>query len=68
MMENLSDYYGSMQEKEQFLVNHSQLLHSLLLSKQNAGNQPSHQNPEGLGNGTVESSEGIGGASGGDAA
>lgn len=67
-MENLSDYYGAMSEKEQFLNNHSQLLHSLILSKQNAGNQPSHQNPEGIGNGPVQSSEGIGGASGGDAA
>ena len=68
MMENLSQYYESMGEKQQFLDNHSQLLHSLMLSKQNAGNQSFDQNPQGIGNGSLESSEGIGGASGGDVA
>jgi len=31
-MENLSDYYEAMQEKQQFLDNHGQVLHSLILS------------------------------------
>jgi len=67
-MEKLPEYYESMGEKQQFLDNHTQLLQSLLLSKLNAGNQSSNQNPEGIGNGPFESSEGISGAGGGDAA
>lgn len=68
MMENLPQYYESMGEKQQFLNNHSQLLHSLTLSKQNAGNQSPNQNPQGIGNGSLESGEGIGSASSGDVA
>jgi len=67
-METLSEYFGQMNERQQFLYNHDQLLNSLLLSKQNAGTQSSNQNPEGIGNGPVESSEGIGFAGGGNAA
>ena len=67
-MEKLSEYLSQMNEKQQFLYNHDQLLNSLLLSKQNAGTQSLNQNPEGIGNGIVESSEGIGGPGGGDVA
>lgn len=67
-MENLSDYVSSLNERQQFLVNHDQLLTSLLLSKHNAGNQSFNQNPEGIGNGTFEPSEGIGESSSGDVA
>jgi hypothetical protein len=67
-MEKLPEYLSQMNERNQFLHNHDQLLSSLLLSKQNAGTQSSHQNPEGIGNGPVESSEGISGTSSGDAA
>lgn len=67
-MEKLSEYFGEMNERNQFLHNHDQLLSSLLLSKQNAGTQSSNQNPQGIGNGFVESSEGVGIPGGGDAA
>jgi hypothetical protein len=67
-MEKLPEYLSQMNERNQFLHNHDQLLSSLLLSKQNAGTQSPNQNPEGIGNGTIESSEGVGIPGGGDAA
>ena len=67
-MEKLGQYTEAVSEKQQFLDNHNMLLQSLLLSKQNAGTQPAHQNPEGIGNGPVNASEGISGAGSGDVA
>lgn len=58
-MEKLEEYIKSVNEKQQFLTNHDMLLQSLLLSKQNAGNQSNHQEPQGIGNESVESSQGI---------
>ena len=58
-MEKLEEYNKLVDEKQQFLVNHDMLLQSLLLSKQNAGNQSNHQEPQGIGNESVEPSQGI---------
>ena len=58
-MEKLEEYIKSVNEKQQFLTNHDMLLQSLLLSKQNAGNQSNHQEPQGIGNESVEPSQGI---------
>ena len=58
-MEKLEEYMKSVNEKQQFLANHDMLLQSLLLSKQNAGNQSNHQEPQGIGNESVEPSQGI---------
>lgn len=64
-MEKLQEYYEVMTEGQQFLDNHNQLLQSLLLSRQNAGNQSANQEPQGIGNESFESSQGIGEPSGG---
>ena len=58
-MEKLTYYRESVDEGKQFLDNHDMLLQSLLLSKQNAGNQSNHQEPQGIGNESVEPSQGI---------
>ena len=58
-MEKLQEYMELANQKQQFLDNHEQLLQSLLLSKQNAGNQSNHQEPQGIGNESVEPSQGI---------
>ena len=55
-------------EGQQFLDNHDMLLQSLLISKQNAGTQPSYQDPQGIGNESFESSQGISEPGIGDAA
>jgi len=67
-MEKLPYYKKSVDEGNQFLDNHDMLLQSLLLSKQNAGTQPHHQDPQGIGNESFESSQGISEPSIGDAA
>ena len=67
-MEKLQEYIEQVNEKQQFLANHDMLLQSLLLSKQNAGNQSLNQDPQGIGNESVESSQGISEPSIGDAA
>ena len=58
-MEKLQEYMELANQKQQFLDNHEQLLQSLLLSRQNAGNQSNHQEPQGIGNESVEPSQGI---------
>ena len=58
-MEKLEQYIELANQKQQFLDNHDQLLQSLLLSRQNAGNQSNHQEPQGIGNESVEPSQGI---------
>ena len=58
-MEKLQEYMELANQKQQFLDNHEQLLQSLLLSKQNAGNQSNHQESQGIGNESVEPSQGI---------
>ena len=58
-MEKLQEYMELANQKQQFLDNHDMLLQSLLLSKQNAGNQSNHQEPQGIGNESVEPSQGI---------
>jgi len=58
-MNKLQEYYEVVTEGNEFLNNHNQLLQSLLLSKQNAGNQSNHQEPQGIGNESVEPSQGI---------
>lgn len=55
-MEKLSDYYELLNEGQQFLQNHNQVLDSLLLSKQNVDRQPHHSQPEAIGNEPVEPS------------
>lgn len=67
-MEKLQEYMQRVNEGQQFLDNHNMLLQSLLLSKQNAGNQSLNQDPQGIGNESVESSQGISEPSIGDAA
>jgi len=58
-MEKLQEYMELANQKQQFLDNHDQLLQSLLLSRQNAGNQSNHQESQGIGNESVEPSQGI---------
>lgn len=58
-MEKLQEYMELANQKQQFLDNHEQLLQSLILSRQNAGNQSNHQEPQGIGNESVEPSQGI---------
>lgn len=53
-MEKLQEYYQAMSEGHQFLDNHNQLLQSLLLSKQNAGDNTFNQETQGIGNESVE--------------
>jgi hypothetical protein len=67
-MEKLEEYMESVSQKQQFLDNHDMLLQSLLLSKQNAGNQPFNQEPQGIGNESFESSQGISEPGGGETA
>lgn len=58
-MEKLEEYMELANQKQQFLDNHEQLLQSLILSRQNAGNQSNHQESQGIGNESVEPSQGI---------
>lgn len=53
-MEKLQHYYEVMTEGKQFLDNHDQLLQSLMLSRENAGNNTFTQDTPGIGNESVE--------------
>jgi hypothetical protein len=53
-MEKLQEYYQAVSEGQQFLDNHDQLLQSLTLSKENAGNNTFTQDTPGIGNESVE--------------
>jgi hypothetical protein len=53
---NLQEYQDSDADRQNFLHQHSQLLDSLTLSKQNASNQSYSENTEGIGNESVEPS------------
>lgn len=55
----MPEYQQALEGNEEFLSNHAQLLQSLLLSRQNAANQSYSENTEGIGNGSIESGEGI---------
>lgn len=67
-MSNLQNYSENVDQGHQFLDNHNQLLNSLLLSKQNAGNNPYSETTQGIGNGPVQPGEGIGEAGNGQPA
>lgn len=55
----LQEYENALTTGYEFLNNHNQLLHSLKLSKLNADNRTYTENTQGIGNGPVESGEGI---------
>lgn len=55
----LQEYENALSNGYEFLNNHNQLLHSLKLSKLNADNRTYTENTQGIGNGPVESGEGI---------
>lgn len=61
----LQEYEKALTNGYEFLNNHNQLLHSLKLSRLNADNRTYTENTQGIGNGPVESGEGIGEASDG---
>jgi hypothetical protein len=53
----MKQYQEFMEQGDQFLENHDALLNSLLLSKQNAGNNPyTNENSQGVTDGTEQSS------------
>lgn len=64
----MSEYQQAPEGGEEFLSNHAQLLQSLLLSRQNAANQSYSENTQGIGNGSIESGEGISEPSSGNVA
>ena len=53
-MEKLQQYYEVVAEGQQFLDNHDQLLQSLMLSRENAGDNTFNQDTQGIGNESVE--------------
>lgn len=53
-MDKLQQYYEVMTEGKQFLDNHDQLLQSLLISRENAGNNTPTSDTQGIGNESVE--------------
>ena len=56
----MEQYQELLEQGKQFLANHDALLNSLVLSKQNAGNNfYTGENTEGITNGTEQSSQGI---------
>lgn len=55
----LQEYEDALSNGYVFLDNHNQLLHSLKLSKLNADNRTYTEDTQGIGNGPVESGEGI---------
>ena len=55
----LQEYENALITGYEFLNNHNQLLHSLKLSKLNADNRTYTERTQGIGNGPVESGEGI---------
>jgi len=55
----LQEYEEALTSGYQFLNNHNQLLHSLKLSRLNADNCTYTEDTQGIGNGPVESGEGI---------
>ena len=56
----LQEYEDALVNGYEFLNNHNQLLHSLKLSRLNADNRTYTENTQGIGNGPVEPSEGVG--------
>lgn len=55
----LQEYGDALMQGYEFLNNHNQLLHSLKLSKLNADNRTYTEETQGIGNGPVESGEGV---------
>lgn len=55
----LQEYENALNAGYDFLNNHNQLLHSLKLSRLHADNQTYTENTQGIGNGFIESGEGI---------
>jgi hypothetical protein len=56
----LQEYEDALVAGYDFLNNHNQLLHSLKLSRLNADNRTYTENTQGVGNGPIESGEGVG--------
>lgn len=67
-MKDLQKLSNSFSEGLEFLDQHNQLLHSLVLSRQNAGNNPYTEETQGIRDGFIESGEGSDSGSGGEAA
>jgi len=60
MTEKMSQYSQYVDEGNEFLQNHTNLLNSLLLSKQNARNNfYTDESPEGISDGPQQSGQGI---------
>lgn len=55
----MAEYQQVQGGNDEFLSNHTQLLQSLLTSRQNVSHQPYTENTQGIGNDAVESSQGI---------
>jgi hypothetical protein len=55
----LQEYEDALVNGYEFLNNHNQLLHSLKLSRLNADNRTYTESTQGIGNGSVEPSEGV---------
>lgn len=55
----LQEYENALVNGYEFLNNHNQLLHSLKLSRLNADNRTYTESTQGIGNGSVEPSEGV---------
>ena len=55
----LQEYEQALTAGYDFLNNHNQLLHSLKLSRLNADNRTYTESTQGIGNGSVEPSEGV---------
>jgi hypothetical protein len=61
----LQEYQEALGQGYEFLNNHNQLLHSLKLSRLNADNRTYTENTQGIGNDSINPSEGISTASDG---
>jgi hypothetical protein len=55
----MQEYEQALGQGYEFLNNHNQLLHSLKLSRLNADNRTYTENTQGIGNDSVDPSEGI---------
>jgi hypothetical protein len=55
----LPEYENALSQGYEFLDNHNQLLHSLKISKLHADNRTYTERTQGIGNGPIESGEGV---------
>jgi hypothetical protein len=58
-MASLQEYSDAVNSGNAFLDNYDNALQSLLLSKQNANNRTYSEETQGIGNGTIQPSEGV---------